>query len=82
MASGMSESIFGRLAEIANEQNGTPTETFKLSARWKEDLGFDSMDIAEMAVAIEEEWDIDFKDHPFLTVEDTVEVIEAKTGKQ
>ena len=50
-----------------------------LSDRYKEDLGFDSVDMLELILSLEEEFHISFSD-PFivLTVEDTVNFIKDK----
>lgn len=76
----MSESIFVKLRDICAESFGTPEDSFKLSARWKEDLSLDSFDLNDLTVSIQSEWDIDLENHAFATVEDTMLVIEAKTG--
>lgn len=74
----MSDVIFERLKEIASDRLDLSRITFQLSSRWIEDLGADSMDLAELAIDIEENWDINMENHAFLVVEDTVEIISTK----
>ena len=51
-------------------------ENISLPDRYKEDLGFDSVDMLELVLSLEEEFHISFS-HPFivLTVQDTVDFI-------
>ena len=51
-------------------------ENISLSDRFKEDLGFDSVDMLELVLFLEEQFKISFS-HPFvvLTVEDALEFI-------
>ena len=50
-----------------------------LSDRYREDLGFDSVDMLELVLYLEKEFKVSFS-HPFivLTVEDTVNFIKDK----
>ena len=51
-------------------------DDISLSDRYREDLGFDSVDMLELVLYLEKEFNISFS-HPFiiLTVEDTVNFI-------
>lgn len=51
-------------------------EVISLPDRFKEDLGFDSVDMLELVLSLEEEFHISFS-HPFivLTVQDAVDFI-------
>ena len=52
-------------------------EVISLPDRFKEDLGFDSVDMLELILSLEKEFNISFS-HPFivLTVQDAVDFIE------
>ncbi len=71
-----------RIKEIIAEQLGLKEEQVKLEASFIEDLGADSLDIVELVMAIEEEFQIDIPDEEaekIRTVKDAVSFIE-KSG--
>ncbi len=51
-----------RVKAIIVEQLGVPTEEVIESASFIEDLGADSLDIVELVMALEEEYDIEISD--------------------
>lgn len=51
-----------RVKAIIVEQLGVPTEEVVESASFIEDLGADSLDIVELVMALEEEYDIEISD--------------------
>jgi acyl carrier protein len=63
-----------KLKKIIAEQLNIDESTIKLSNSLKEDLGADSLDIFELVMALEEEYDTEF-DQEDLTSLDTVEDI-------
>ena len=74
-----SEEIFGKIKEIIVEQLGVEEGTVKLEAAFIDDLGADSLDIVELIMAIEEEFDIEIPDseaEKAVTVGDVAKYIE------
>ncbi|MCL4144656.1 UNVERIFIED_CONTAM: hypothetical protein GTU68_040611 [Idotea baltica] len=51
-----------RVKAIIVEQLGVPAEDVNESASFIEDLGADSLDIVELVMALEEEYDIEISD--------------------
>ncbi len=51
-----------RVKSIIVEQLGVPTEEVTEEASFIEDLGADSLDIVELIMALEEEYDIEISD--------------------
>jgi len=49
---------FERLCELLGEQFGVEPETITLETSFEEDLGADSLDLVEMMMALEEEFDV------------------------
>ncbi len=70
--------IFEKIKEMVVEQLGVEEEEIKLSATFK-DLNADSLDIVELVMAMEEEFDLEISDEEvenIRTVEDVVKYIE------
>ena len=57
-----SEEIFERVKKIIIEQLGVTESTVTLEASFVDDLGADSLDIVELVMALEEEFDIEIPD--------------------
>ena len=55
-------SLTRRLAEIIVEQLGVSPEEIEPEASFMDDLGADSLDIVELVMAMEEEFDIEIPD--------------------
>ena len=73
-----SEEIFDKVKEIIVEQLGVAENTVTMEASFIDDLGADSLDIVELIMALEEEFDIEIPDsdaEKVVTVEDVVEYI-------
>ena len=73
-------SIEARVKSIVSEQLGVSEEEIKMESRYIEDLGADSLDIVELVMAMEEEFETDIPDEEaekILTVNDTIEYIKA-----
>jgi acyl carrier protein len=51
-----------KVKNIIVEQLGVPAEDVKEAASFIEDLGADSLDIVELVMALEEEYDIEISD--------------------
>ena len=50
--------VFERLCELLSEQFGVEPGTITLETSFEEDLGADSLDLVEMMMALEEEFDV------------------------
>ena len=73
-----SEEIFDKVKEIIVEQLGVADTAVTLEASFIDDLGADSLDIVELIMALEEEFDIEIPDadaEKVVTVTDVVEYI-------
>ncbi len=72
-----------RVKSIIVEQLGVASEEVNESASFIEDLGADSLDIVELVMALEEEYDIEISDEDaekILTVGDAVKYIQNHTS--
>ena len=73
-----SEEIFDKIKEIIVEQLGVAENSVTEEASFIDDLGADSLDIVELIMALEEEFDIEIPDsdaEKVVTVGDVVEYI-------
>lgn len=73
-----SEAIFEKVKEIIVEQLGVEEDIVKGEASFIDDLGADSLDVVELIMALEEEFDIEIPDaeaEKVTTVNDVVEYI-------
>lgn len=73
-----SEEIFDKVKEIIIEQLGVPETAITAEASFIDDLGADSLDIVELIMALEEEFDLEIPDsdaEKVVTVGDVVEYI-------
>ncbi len=55
-------SVNPKVKDIVVEQLGVDPEKVKLEAKFIEDLGADSLDIVELVMAMEEEFDLEIPD--------------------
>ena len=70
--------IFDKVTEIIIEQLGVAEDAVTEDAAFIDDLGADSLDIVELIMALEEEFDIEIPDaeaEKIVTVRDAVEYI-------
>ncbi|HOO11740.1 MAG TPA: acyl carrier protein [Bacillota bacterium] len=70
--------IFEKVKEIIADQLGVDEEEISSDARFIEDLGADSLDLVELIMALEEEFDLEIPDEDaekISTVGDAVEYI-------
>ena len=73
-----SEEVFDKVKEIIVEQLGVAETAITPDASFIDDLGADSLDIVELIMALEEEFDIEIPDsdaEKVVTVGDVVEYI-------
>jgi len=73
--------IFNKVKKIIIDQLGVEADEVTLEASFIDDLGADSLDIAEIMMALEEEFDIEMPDdeaEKISTVGDAVEYIKNK----
>jgi acyl carrier protein len=67
-----------KIKQIIADQLGIPEEEITPQASFVEDLGADSLDIVELIMAMEEEFEIEISDEDaekLLTVQDTLDYI-------
>ena len=72
------EEVFEKVKGIIVEQLGVAEDTVTLEASFIDDLGADSLDIVELIMALEEEFDLEIPDadaEKVVTVNDVVEYI-------
>ena len=73
-----SEEVFDKVKEIIVEQLGVAETAVTMEASFIDDLGADSLDIVELIMALEEEFDMEIPDadaEKIVTVGDVVEYI-------
>ena len=73
-----SEEVFEKVKEIIVEQLGVTEGSVTNDASFIDDLGADSLDIVELIMALEEEFDMEIPDadaEKIVTVNDVVEYI-------
>ena len=73
-----SEEVFDKVNEIIVEQLGVAETAITPDASFIDDLGADSLDIVELIMALEEEFDLEIPDadaEKVVTVSDVVEYI-------
>lgn len=73
-----SDEIFDKVKEIIVEQLGVAESAVTLEASFIDDLGADSLDIVELIMALEEEFDTEIPDsdaEKIVTVGDVVDYI-------
>ncbi len=75
-------STFDRVKKVIVEQLDVSAEEVTSEARFIDDLGADSLDVVELVMGLEEEFDIEIPDEDaekILSVKDAVTYIEGKT---
>ncbi len=68
-----------KVVDIVVEQLGLEREKVKLSSKFVEDLGADSLDTVELVMALEEEFDVEIPDdkaEKITTIQEAVDFIE------
>ncbi len=73
-----------RIKEIIADQLGIDVEQIKPESKFVDDLGADSLDVVELIMAFEEEFDVEIPDEDaekIQTVGDVINYIKAKKGE-
>ncbi len=71
--------MFERVREVLADQLGLEENEIKPESKLKDDLGADSLDMVELIMAMEEEFDVEIPDEEaqnIRTVEDAVNYVE------
>ncbi len=74
--------MFDKIKNLISEQLGIDVEEVTMEASFIDDLGADSLDIVELIMALETEFDLEIPDEDaekITTVSDVVEYIKAHT---
>ncbi len=77
----MASAVEAKVREIVCEQLGVSEDEVQANASFIEDLGADSLDIVELVMALEEEYDLEISDEEaekIRTVGDVVAYIESR----
>ncbi len=77
------EEVQGKLKEIVMDRLNAEEDQIKPEASFVEDLGADSLDIVELIMGIEEEFDIEIPDEDaekLTTVGEAMEYVKVKLG--
>ena len=78
-------STFEQVKKIVKEQLGVEEDEIRMESTFVDDLGADSLDIVELIMAFEEEFNIEIPDEKaekIKTVEDVVKYIEDAKGDE
>ena len=78
-------STFEQVKKIVKEQLGVEEDEIRMESTFVDDLGADSLDIVELIMAFEEEFNIEIPDEKaekIKTVEDVVKYIEDAKGTE
>ncbi|MCX7046731.1 MAG: acyl carrier protein [Candidatus Sumerlaeota bacterium] len=78
----MAEDIAAKVKEIIVEQLGVNEEEVKEDASFVDDLGADSLDVVELVMAFEENFDIEIPDEDAEKISTVKEAIDYITEKQ
>jgi acyl carrier protein len=76
-------STFEQVKKIVKEQLGVEEDEIQMGSTFVDDLGADSLDIVELIMAFEEEFNIEIPDEKaekIKTVEDVVKYIDGETN--
>ena len=80
----MNEEMKARLIKLVADQAGCPPEIVKPDSKLVADLGMDSLDLIEVCMAVEEEFEIEIYDceaERVATVGDIMDLVVMKGGK-
>ena len=75
--------VTSKVTKIIVDQLGVSADEVKPEAKFVDDLGADSLDLTELIMAMEEEFDIEIADddaQKIQKVQDAIDYLEAKKG--
>ncbi|OUL36863.1 acyl carrier protein [Nostoc sp. T09] len=75
--------VFERVKKVVAEQLGVEADTIRPQSTFIDDLGADSLDIVELVMAFEEEFDVEIPDEAaekILSVQEAVDYINSKAA--
>ncbi len=75
--------VVAKVKEIIVQQLGVDADKVTLEASFVDDLGADSLDVVELVMAFEEEFDVEIPDEAaekIATVKDAIEFMKQNTG--
>jgi len=78
-------STFDRVKKVIVEQLSTTAEEVEMKASFIDDLGADSLDVVELVMGLEEEFEVEIPDEDaekIRTVEQAVNYINSKVGPE
>ena len=70
-----------KMKELIADQLGIDAETITAGSKFKEDLGADSLDLFELVMALEEEYNVEIPSEDLIelnTVEDVIKYLQEK----
>ncbi len=74
--------IFEKLSELISEQFGVEPDTITMETTFEDDLGADSLDIVELSMALEEEFDIgEMSEEDLATIKTVGDLVNYLQGK-
>lgn len=79
MSTQTTETLITKVIELAGKQVEIPVEQISLDSQFQTDLGFDSLDMVEFVMTVEEEFDIvvaDEENDKIITIRHAVETIQ------
>lgn len=77
----MTEKIFSKLQSILVENLTVSAEEVNIDANFRNDLGADSLDLVEIIMAVETEFDVEINDEEIMkieTVRNAVDILSSK----
>ena len=75
--------VFERVARLLSEQFGVEESTITMKTSFEEDLGADSLDIVELSMTIEEEFDFgEIEDGDLESLKTVGDVVELITSRE
>jgi acyl carrier protein len=71
----MSTDIFARVKNIIVDRLGVEESEIKLESSFKEDLGADSLDVVELVMELEDEFDMEISDEDAEKINSVADVV-------
>ena len=77
----MSEKIFARVKEILQNKLTATADEITMESNFRAELGADSLDLVEIIMAVEKEFDVEIDDNEIVKIEtvgDAVSILQCK----